>query len=167
LKELEKTPLLNNTHNAKPRTVCSQEGENDEDITSMDMTLLLSLPTAWPSWPSLLASFPGPASPPDASSSLPFFLLLTDGARLSGSSRPRARARLGLAPESGRGTASPAVQHPGPARQGPCGRPIKPPPRALGSAKPAVVASCFTASPPSPPHLGHRRRRRLATPLLL
>jgi hypothetical protein len=30
LKELEKTPLLNNTHNAKPRTVCSQEGENDE-----------------------------------------------------------------------------------------------------------------------------------------
>jgi hypothetical protein len=31
LKELEKTPLLNNTRNAKLRTVFSQEGENDED----------------------------------------------------------------------------------------------------------------------------------------
>jgi hypothetical protein len=41
LKELEKTPLLNNTRNAKPRTVCSQEGENDEDITSMDTTILV------------------------------------------------------------------------------------------------------------------------------
>jgi hypothetical protein len=41
LKELEKTLLLNNTRNAKPRTVCSQEGENDEDITSMDTTILV------------------------------------------------------------------------------------------------------------------------------
>jgi hypothetical protein len=41
LKELEKTPLLNNTRNAKPRTVCSQEEENDEDIISMDMTILV------------------------------------------------------------------------------------------------------------------------------
>jgi hypothetical protein len=41
LKEFEKTPLLNNTHNAKPRTVCSQEGEKDEDITSMDTTILV------------------------------------------------------------------------------------------------------------------------------
>jgi hypothetical protein len=41
LKELEKTPLLNNTRNAKQRTICSQEGENDEDITSMDKTILV------------------------------------------------------------------------------------------------------------------------------
>jgi hypothetical protein len=41
LKELEKTPLLNNTHNAKTRTVCSQEGENDDDITSTDTTILV------------------------------------------------------------------------------------------------------------------------------
>jgi hypothetical protein len=47
LKELEKTPLLNNTHDAKPRTVCSQEGENDEDITSTDTTILV------PSYPKL------------------------------------------------------------------------------------------------------------------
>jgi hypothetical protein len=40
-KELEKTPLLNNTNNTKPRTVCSQEWENDEDITSMDTTILV------------------------------------------------------------------------------------------------------------------------------
>jgi hypothetical protein len=40
-KEFEKNPLLNNTHNAKPRMVCSQEGENDDDITSMDTTILV------------------------------------------------------------------------------------------------------------------------------
>jgi hypothetical protein len=40
-KELEKTSLLNNTHDVKPRTVGSQEGENDKDITSMDMTILV------------------------------------------------------------------------------------------------------------------------------
>jgi hypothetical protein len=41
LKEFEKTPLLNNTHNTKPRTVRSQEGKNDEEITSMDTTILV------------------------------------------------------------------------------------------------------------------------------
>jgi hypothetical protein len=41
LKELEKTPLLNNTHKGKLRTVCSQEWENYEEITNMDMTILV------------------------------------------------------------------------------------------------------------------------------
>jgi hypothetical protein len=41
LKELEKTPLLNNTHSAKPRTVCSQEGKNDKGITNIDTTILV------------------------------------------------------------------------------------------------------------------------------
>jgi hypothetical protein len=36
---------MNINHNAKPRTVCCQEGENDENITSSDMTILMALVT--------------------------------------------------------------------------------------------------------------------------
>jgi hypothetical protein len=40
LKELKKISLLNNNHSAKPRTVCSQEGKNDKDITYLDIATL-------------------------------------------------------------------------------------------------------------------------------
>jgi hypothetical protein len=42
LKEHEKTLYRSTNHNAKPRTVCSQQRENDEDITILDMTILVT-----------------------------------------------------------------------------------------------------------------------------
>jgi hypothetical protein len=42
LKEHEKTLHRNTNRNAKQRTVCSQQRENDEDITSSDMTILVT-----------------------------------------------------------------------------------------------------------------------------
>jgi hypothetical protein len=45
LKDLDKTLVMNINHNAKPRTVCCQEGENDENITGSDMTILMALVT--------------------------------------------------------------------------------------------------------------------------
>jgi hypothetical protein len=43
LKEYEKTLYLSINHNAKPRTACSHQRENDEDITSSDTTILVTL----------------------------------------------------------------------------------------------------------------------------
>jgi hypothetical protein len=42
LKEQEKTLYRNTSHNAKLRTVCSQQRENDEDATNSDTTILVS-----------------------------------------------------------------------------------------------------------------------------
>jgi hypothetical protein len=42
LKEHEKTLYCITKHNAKPKTVCNQQKENDEDITSLDMTILVT-----------------------------------------------------------------------------------------------------------------------------
>jgi hypothetical protein len=42
LKDLDKSLVMNINHDAKPRTVCCQEGENDENITRMDMTILMA-----------------------------------------------------------------------------------------------------------------------------
>jgi hypothetical protein len=42
LKEHEKILYRSTNHNAKPRTVCSQQRENDEDITSPYTTLLVA-----------------------------------------------------------------------------------------------------------------------------
>jgi hypothetical protein len=42
LKEHGKTLYHSTNHNAKLRTVCSQQRENDEDITSSDMTILVT-----------------------------------------------------------------------------------------------------------------------------
>jgi hypothetical protein len=81
---------------------------------------------------------------------------------------PRPRARLGLEPESGHGAARPPpARCPGPARQGPLGRPIKPPSRALGSAHPAAAASLPRS--PSLRRLHHQApgRRRLTAALPL
>jgi hypothetical protein len=39
-KELDKTLFSNINHDAKSRTVCSQEGENNEDIISSNTTIL-------------------------------------------------------------------------------------------------------------------------------
>jgi hypothetical protein len=115
----------------------------------------LSLPTARPSWPSQLSSFPYLANPSDAPSFDPFFLSLTDGACLSGSSPSLSLSHARTHAESGRGTASPAARRPEPACQGPRGHPVKPPPHAVGSAKPAAASSCFAN--PSPRHrLRHR-----------
>jgi hypothetical protein len=45
LKDLDKTLVMNINHNAKPRTGCCQEGENDENIIGSDMTMLMDLVT--------------------------------------------------------------------------------------------------------------------------
>jgi predicted nucleotidyltransferase len=42
LKEHKKSLYHSTNHNAKSRTVCSQQRENDEDITSSDMTILVT-----------------------------------------------------------------------------------------------------------------------------
>ena len=39
LKDINKSLVINIKHDAKPRTVCCQEGENDENITCSDMTM--------------------------------------------------------------------------------------------------------------------------------
>jgi hypothetical protein len=40
LEDQDKTLVMNINHEAKPRTVCCQQGENDENITRSDMTML-------------------------------------------------------------------------------------------------------------------------------
>jgi hypothetical protein len=42
LKDLDKSLVTNINHDAKPRTVCCEEGENDENITHTDMTMLMA-----------------------------------------------------------------------------------------------------------------------------
>jgi hypothetical protein len=42
LKEHEKTLYRSTNHNAKPGTVCNQQRENDDDITSSDITILVT-----------------------------------------------------------------------------------------------------------------------------
>ena len=42
LKDIDKSLVININHDAKPRTVCCQEGENDENITRTDMAMLMA-----------------------------------------------------------------------------------------------------------------------------
>jgi hypothetical protein len=42
LKDHDKALVTNINHNAKPRMVCFQEGENDENITNSDMTMSIA-----------------------------------------------------------------------------------------------------------------------------
>jgi hypothetical protein len=42
LEDHDKTLVMNINHDAKPRTVCCQEGENDENITCSDMTMSMA-----------------------------------------------------------------------------------------------------------------------------
>jgi hypothetical protein len=42
LEDQDKTSVMNINHDAKPRTVCCQEGENDENITRSEMTMLMA-----------------------------------------------------------------------------------------------------------------------------
>jgi hypothetical protein len=92
-------------------------------------------PSSWLRFP------PWPNSPP----ARPFSLSLMAGAHLLGSSPSSSSSQARTRAQSGRGTAFPAVRRPGPAHQGPLGHHIKPPLRALGSARPAAVASCLAA----------------------
>jgi hypothetical protein len=42
LEDHDKTLVMNTNHDAKPRTGCCQQGENDENITCSDMSMLMA-----------------------------------------------------------------------------------------------------------------------------